>query len=174
MNLPMTLHIAQAKKPTHVDLELISIQDFASKVLNLLHLLKANREMIENLVYEDDDDMHVTFHQGDTEYKLYVGLGLCDFLKSSLIGKELTGNVGEFFYSVVKKHFCSWAHFSGHSLAPVPSHIDGVDSGEIYEEYRAEGISMWSIDKYGQMRWDLIDHMIKDMSTDLGCSPVAS
>ena len=61
-----------------------------------------------------------------------------------------------------KASFKTWPHYSGDHSFPVPSPDKSVDA--IYA-YFDESNDLWDRDtEYGRLRWDLLDHIIAEMS----------
>lgn len=58
--------------------------------------------------------------------------------------------------------FKTWPHYSGGISFPVPS-TDGFT--EAIDAYFDETNDLWDRDtEYGRLRWDLLDHIIKELS----------
>lgn len=58
--------------------------------------------------------------------------------------------------------FKTWPHYSGDPSFPVPSPDESVDAIDAYV-YKSN--DLWDRDtEYGRLRWDLLDHIIKELS----------
>lgn len=56
----------------------------------------------------------------------------------------------------------TWPHYSGDSSFPVPSPDKSVEAIDAYFD---EQLDLWDRDtEYGRLRWDLLDHIIKELS----------
>lgn len=71
------------------------------------------------------------------------------------------------FYSAeecrqLKASFKTWPHYSGDHSFPVPSPDKSMDA---LDAYFYDGNDLWDCNtEYGRLRWDLLDHIIKEMS----------
>lgn len=55
--------------------------------------------------------------------------------------------------------FKTWPHYSGDISFPVPGTAAAIDA------YFYDGNDLWDRDtEYGRLRWDLLDHIIKELS----------
>lgn len=55
--------------------------------------------------------------------------------------------------------FKTWPHYSGDINFPVPGTAAAIDA------YFDKGNDLWDRDtEYGRLRWDLLDHIIKELS----------
>lgn len=58
--------------------------------------------------------------------------------------------------------FKTWPHYSGDIDFPVPSPDKSMDATDAYFD---ESNDLWDRDtEYGRLRWDLLDHIIKEIS----------
>lgn len=58
--------------------------------------------------------------------------------------------------------FKTWPHYSGHISFPVPSPDKSIEAVDAYFD---KSTDLWDRDtKYGHLRWDLLDHIIKELS----------
>lgn len=58
--------------------------------------------------------------------------------------------------------FETWPHYSGDDSFPVPSPDKSMDA---IDAYFYDGNDLWDRDtEYGRLRWDLLDHIIKELS----------
>lgn len=58
--------------------------------------------------------------------------------------------------------FKTWPHYSGDISFPVPSSDKSIEAIDAYFD---KGNDLWDRDtEYGRLRWDLLDHIIKEMS----------
>lgn len=62
------------------------------------------------------------------------------------------------------QHACrTWPHFSGDVYFPVPAPADQYL--DCYDYYFERQQDLWDkTTEYGQLRWDLLDHLIKELS----------
>lgn len=66
--------------------------------------------------------------------------------------------------SIRNRAFATWEHYSGYGLAwPVPA-PDGSNPSDKY----LDTIFLWNpLTKYGRMRWNLLDHVIKTFEQEI-------
>lgn len=58
--------------------------------------------------------------------------------------------------------FKTWPHYSGDIDFPVPSPDKSIDAIDAYFDNLGD---LWNRDtEYGRLRWDLLDHIIKELS----------
>lgn len=58
--------------------------------------------------------------------------------------------------------FTTWQHYSGDDSFPVPSPTRSISAQDYYFD---KTIDLWDRDtEYGRLRWDLLDHIIKELS----------
>lgn len=58
--------------------------------------------------------------------------------------------------------FKTWPHYSGDIDFPIPSPDESMNAVDAYFD---KGNDLWDRDtEYGRLRWDLLDHIIKEMS----------
>lgn len=58
--------------------------------------------------------------------------------------------------------FKTWPHYSGDDSFPVPSPDKSMDAIDAYFDKNSD---LWDRDtEHGRLRWDLLDHIIKEMS----------
>lgn len=58
--------------------------------------------------------------------------------------------------------FKTWPHYSGDSSFPVPSPDVSIEAIDAYFDNLGD---LWDRDtEYGRLRWDLLDHIIKELS----------
>lgn len=58
--------------------------------------------------------------------------------------------------------FMTWPHYSGDISFPVPSPDKSIEAIDAYFD---KSNDLWDRDtEYGRLRWDLLDHIIKEMS----------
>ena len=54
----------------------------------------------------------------------------------------------------------TWKHYSGNEVYPIPSPLEGVDDEGVYHN---STLNKWDRNTpYGQLRYDLLDHLIKE------------
>lgn len=62
----------------------------------------------------------------------------------------------------LRASFKTWPHYSGDIDFPVPSPDKYMEAVDVYFD---EGNDLWDRDaEYGRLRWDLLDHIIKELS----------
>lgn len=58
--------------------------------------------------------------------------------------------------------FKTWQHYSGDDSFPIPSPDKSINAQDAYFDKRND---LWDRDtEYGRLRWDLLDHIIAEMS----------
>ena len=63
-----------------------------------------------------------------------------------------------------RNSFKTWPHYSGDISFPVPSTDKSIDAIDAYFDNLYD---LWDRDtEYGRLRWDLLDHIIAEMSHD--------
>lgn len=82
--------------------------------------------------------------------------GICDYVES-----ESVLITDEYVEAKLRDLFRSWPHYSGSIVFPIPG------GGDAYEEAYHNGKS-WDRDtEYGALRWNLLEHCIKELRNDL-------
>lgn len=94
--------------------------------------------------------------------KWYVGLGLSSHSKRGIchyVNNETIFNSGK-----LEKYFKTWKHYSGSYHYPVPSTIEGMDA---HQMFRTNTYKFDMFTKYGRLRWNLLNHIIKELEKEL-------
>ena len=64
-------------------------------------------------------------------------------------------------------YFKTWKHFSGNQHYPIPSCTDSVPSAEYHHRYSCYRDQYDRTDAYCKLRYDLVDHIIEQMTAEL-------
>jgi hypothetical protein len=71
-------------------------------------------------------------------------------------------NIAKYGHDDIHQYFTTWEHYSGEIEFPVPSTIEGVSPEAIYMQSN----SVWE-GEYGELRKDLLDHIINELIKEL-------
>lgn len=72
----------------------------------------------------------------------------------------------------ITKLFKKWEHYSGNEYYPIVLKSSPLSSSQIYNYYVIRRLSMWGLDEYGQLRWNLIKFLISEIIKDINSSVI--
>ena len=90
------------------------------------------------------------------------GVGICDNIRRVFIEKFYNHfcTMWTVFDTGYKEYVKTWKHYNGDAVYPIPSPLEGVKGEEAYYDYT---LNKWDRNTpYGQLRYDLLDHLIKE------------